>query len=181
MRSFLERRGVMVDGIEFRAQVPVNVRARSEQGKLGNRVATLVARLPLDEPDARRRYLRVLETTRTLKDSKQVRGSELLEALGDWTAKELLAGIVRMTSQGLAFNMTVTNVPGPPFAAYLLDAPMQAIFPVVPLFSNQGVGIALFSYHGRLFWGFNACWDAVPDLHDLVLAVQREFETLRKL
>lgn len=181
MRTFLARRGVAVDDLDFRAQVPVNVRAPREHGKLGNRVATLVARLPVHEPDLRRRYEDVVRTTSALKESKQVRGSELLETLGDWTAKELLAGIVRLTSQGLAFNMTVTNVPGPQEKAYLLDAPMHAIFPVVPLFSNQGVGIALFSYDGRLFWGFHACWDAVPDLHDLVLAVQAEFEALRKL
>ncbi|HSJ96198.1 MAG TPA: wax ester/triacylglycerol synthase family O-acyltransferase, partial [Myxococcota bacterium] len=181
MRSFLARRGVAVDELDFRAQVPVNVRAPRERGRLGNRVATLVARLPVHEPDPRRRYQEVLRTTRALKGSKQVRGSELLETLGDWTAKELLAGIVRMTSQGLAFNMTVTNVPGPNVPAYLLDSQMQAIYPVVPLFSNQCLGIALFSYDGRLFWGFHACWDSVPDLHDLVGGVQAEFAALRAL
>jgi len=181
MRTFLARRGVAVDELDFRAQVPVNVRAESERGKLGNRVATLVARLPVHEPDRRRRYDDVVRTTSQLKDSKQVQGSELLETLGDWTAKELLAGIVRMTSQGLAFNMTVTNVPGPQQEVFLLEAPMRAIYPVVPLFSHQGAGIALFSYHGRLYWGFHADWDAVPDLHDLVLAVESEFEALQAL
>ena len=34
---------------------------------------------------------------------------------------------------------------------------------------------------GTLFWGFNSDWDAVPDLHDLVEMVQREFEILQKL
>jgi WS/DGAT/MGAT family acyltransferase len=181
MRGFLVRRGVAVDDLDFRAQVPVNVRAPRERGRLGNRVATLVARLPVHEPDRRRRYDAVLRTTSALKESKQVRGSELLERLGDWTGKELLAGIVRMTSQGLAFNMTVTNVPGPSVPAYLLDAPMQAIYPVVPLFPSQCLGIALFSYAGRLFWGFHACWDAVPDLHDVVQGVESEFAALRAL
>ena len=40
------------------------------------------------------------------------------------------------------------------------------------------LGIALFSYDGRLFWGFNADWDAVPDLHELVGAVDEEFRLL---
>lgn len=181
MRTFLARRGVEVDELDFRAQVPVNVRASRERGRLGNRVATLVVRLPVHEPDPLRRHRDVVHTTEELKHSRQVQGGELLGALGDWTAKELLAGILRMTTRGLAFNMTVTNVPGPQVPAYLLEAPMQAIYPVVPLFTHQGVGIALFSYHGRLFWGFHADWDLVPDLHDLVLAVQAEFETLRKL
>jgi hypothetical protein len=31
---------------------------------------------------------------------------------------------------------------------------------------------------GRLFWGFNADWDAVPDLHELVAAIDAEFRLL---
>jgi WS/DGAT C-terminal domain len=48
----------------------------------------------------------------------------------------------------------------------------------VPIFHYQALGIALFSYDGRLFWGFNADWDAVPDLHDLVGLVDDEFRRL---
>ena len=58
---------------------------------------------------------------------------------------------------------------------------MREIYPLVPLFTNQALGIARFSYHGGLFWGFNADWDAVPDLHDLVGAVEAEFSALRQL
>jgi WS/DGAT/MGAT family acyltransferase len=181
MRRFLQGRGVDPGGLEFRVQVPVNVRAELQRRKLGNRVATLVVPLPVGEPEARRRHERVLEATDRLKHSGQVGGSELLEELADWTTTELLAGIVRLTSQRLAFNMTVTNVPGPQVPAYLLGARMQAIYPVVPLFARQAVGIALFSYDGGLFWGFHADWDAVPDLHDLVQAVDDEFATLRRL
>jgi len=181
MRDFLARRGVAVDALDFRVQVPVDVRAAGQRGRLGNRVGTLIVPLPVSEPDRARRHRAVVRATRALKGSKQVRGSELLEALGDWTTQELLAGLLRRTSEGLAFNMTVTNVPGPQAPAYLLEAPMQAIYPVVPLFSHQAVGIALFSYDGRLFSGFCADWDAVPDLHDLVLAVEAEFEALCKL
>ena len=45
---------------------------------------------------------------------------------------------------------------------------------------GQALGIAMLGYDGGLFWGFNADWDAVPDLHDLVLDVEQGFETLRK-
>jgi hypothetical protein len=44
----------------------------------------------------------------------------------------------------------------------------------VPLFEKQGLGVALFSYDGQLTWGFNADWDVLPDLHDLVIAVSAE-------
>jgi hypothetical protein len=109
------------------------------------------------------------------------RGTELLERISDWTAKEVLAGLALLTARALAYNVVVTNVPGPQFPVYLLGARMLEVYPLVPLFTGQGLGIALFSYEGSLFWGFNADWDALPDLHDLVLAVDAEFETLRKL
>ena len=75
----------------------------------------------------------------------------------------------------------MTNIPGPPFTVGLLGARMTEIYPLVPLFSNQALGIALFSYDGGLFWGFNSDWDAMPDLHDFVGALQSEFALLRSL
>jgi hypothetical protein len=53
-------------------------------------------------------------------------------------------------------------VPGPPIPLYLLEAPLRETYPMVPLFANQALGFALFSYAGSLFWGLNADWDAVP-------------------
>ncbi len=50
----------------------------------------------------------------------------------------------------------------------------------MPLFTNQALGIALFSYDGGLFWGLNADWDAVPDLHEFVDFLGEELELLRK-
>ena len=58
---------------------------------------------------------------------------------------------------------------------------MLSCYPLVPLFANQALGIALFSYAGRLHWGFNADWDAMPDLHDFVLAVERELAIVTSL
>jgi hypothetical protein len=58
---------------------------------------------------------------------------------------------------------------------------MRACYPLVPLFAGQALGIALFSYNGKLHWGFNADWDALPDLHDLVAAVERELAVMRDL
>ena len=75
-------------------------------------------------------------------------------------------------------HMHVGSVPGPQFPVYLLGARMREVYPLVPLFRNQGLGIALFSYDGKLFWGFNADWDAVPDLHDVVEFVAAEFHAL---
>jgi WS/DGAT/MGAT family acyltransferase len=181
LRSFLERRGLAVDELNVHALVPVSVRRSQQRGKLGNRVATLRARLPADERDPARRMARVIEETRRLKHSGAVEGSELLETLSDFTATTLFAQFSRLASATRSYNLTVTNVPGPPQTVRLLGARMREVYPLVPLFAREALGIALFSYDGGLFWGFDADWDALPDLHDLVGAVQEEFERLQKL
>jgi hypothetical protein len=58
---------------------------------------------------------------------------------------------------------------------------MNACYPLVPLYQNQALGIALFSYDGRLWWGFNADWDALPDLHDIVEAIDTEIAAFVRL
>jgi WS/DGAT/MGAT family acyltransferase len=181
MREFLGRRSVSTEGLDFRAMLPVNVRTEDQRGKLGNRVAFLMARLPLHEKDPQARLQAVIETTHELKASSTVAGGELLEEISDWTTGALFAGLSQITALTRSYNMVVTNIPGPQFPVYLAGTTMDEIYPLVPLFSNQGLGIAIFSYNGGLFWGFNADWDAVPDLHDLVSLVDQEFEALSKL
>jgi hypothetical protein len=105
-------------------------------------------------------------------------GAEILTRVTDWTPSTLLALGTRLAHRGLPFNLVVTNVPGPQVPLYLLGARMQEIYPLVPLFARLGLGVALFSYAGRLHWGFNADWDVVPDLHDFVRAIEDSFDEL---
>jgi WS/DGAT/MGAT family acyltransferase len=181
MRQFLQRRGVAVGALDFRAMVPVSVRRESERGQVGNRVVTVAAALPVDERDPARRIARVLEATRRFKTSGIVEGGELLEGLGDLVVSSLIATFSRLAARTRSFNLIVTNVPGPQTPLRMLGAKMEAVYPLVPLFTNQCLGIALFSYDGGLYWGLNADWDAVPDLHELVGLLQQELEVLRKL
>jgi hypothetical protein len=49
----------------------------------------------------------------------------------------------------------------------------------VPLTDYLGLGIVLFSYAGKLCWGFNADWDLVPDLRDFATAIEEAFAELQ--
>jgi hypothetical protein len=57
---------------------------------------------------------------------------------------------------------------------------MTEVYPQVPLAERLGLGIALFSYDGRIHWGFNADWDVVPDLARFVADVGDAFGELRE-
>lgn len=180
LRRFFEKRGTDPNPLSMRALMPVNIRREEEAGALGNRVAFLQVPLPIDEPDPVKRLERVTETTQALKASHQVEGVEWIEAMSDAIAPGLMGSITKLAGLAHPFNVVVTNVPGPPRHAYLLGSRMLATYPLVPLFADQGLGIALVSYAGSLYWGFNSDWESVPDLHDLVEAVQVEFEALGK-
>jgi hypothetical protein len=141
----------------------------------------LVARLPLAERDPQARLARVTQETSGLKRSHQASGVQAIEELSDHTSTTLFMLFARAAAASRPFNLVVTNVPGPQFPVYMLGSPMVACYPLVPLYNNQALGIALFSYNGRLWWGFNADWDALPDLHDIVEAVETEFAALVRL
>jgi hypothetical protein len=147
---------------------------------LGNHVSQLVASLPVDEPDPRKRLQRLIETTTELKGSQLPRATEALEKLFDWTVPSLYGRVVRAGTRFRMHNVLVSNIPGPREPAYLLGARQVDVFPAIPLFQNQSVAIGVFGYERTLCWGFNSDWDAVPDLHELVEAVETDFSLLQK-
>jgi WS/DGAT/MGAT family acyltransferase len=176
--EWLRARDVGVAALDFRALVPMSLRAGTEHHTVGNRVASLVARLPVAERDPVKRLRAVHETTSKLKHSHQALGSEIVEDLSDWVSNALLVEIARVAARQRAYNIVVTNVPGSPVPIELLGARLRAVHPLVPLFGDQAFGVALFSYAGGLFFGLNADRDAVPDLHELALGIEREMESL---
>jgi len=179
--TFLRRRGLDPSALDFRVMVPVNVRDAASRHAVGNRVAMMVVRLPLGERDPVRRLQRTIEETQRVKHSRQAAGVQLLESLSDATFPGIMVEFARLTALARPYNVVVTNVPGPPVPVYVAGARMLECYPLVPLFANQALGIALFSYAGTLHWGFNADWDAVPDLHELVQAVECELAAYREV
>lgn len=179
LSRFLHARGLIPGDLEFRAMIPVNTRTEQQRERMGNQITMTVGRLPLEERDAPRRLQRVIAITTELKRSRQATGVKTIADVSDRTAASLFFGFARLSTSARPYNIVITNVPGPQFQAYFLGSPLHAVYPLVPLNRNQALGIAVFSYNGKLFWGFNADWDAIPDLHDLVAAVETELEGLR--
>jgi WS/DGAT/MGAT family acyltransferase len=179
IRSFLQRnRHMSVEDLDFRVMAPVSVRREDEQDGMGNHVSAWIVRLPIAEPEPLVRLQTIRETTAELKRTRQAQGAEILTEAVAWTGPAFLSLGSRLMSLGQPFNLVVTNVPGPPFPLYLLESRMLEVIPMVPLMGTLTTGIALFSYDGQLYWGVIADRDRVPDLHDLVLALDEAFEEL---
>jgi len=162
VRRFLVRRRVRPDGVEFRVSAPVSVRRDGEKGEMGNHVSAWILELPIAERDPRKQLEAIHEATQDLKSSKQALGVEMMMAVAEWSPGVLLSLGARAASGPI--NMIVTNVPGPQFPLYMTGARLLESFPQVPLLEGTGVGVALFSYDGKIFWGFNGDYTSMPDL-----------------
>jgi diacylglycerol O-acyltransferase len=174
----LRRRGQNTDGLELKAMVPVSVRQDVERGALGNRVAAMMAPLPVwcQEPVARLDLVR--EQLKGLKSGGQAVGAQVLTELSGFAPATIMGQASRLMSRQRFFNLVVTNVPGPQFPLYLLGRRMLDPFPMVPLASGQGVGVALLSYDGRINFGLVGDYDLLWDLDDLARDVEEALAEL---
>ena len=76
--------------------VPISVRAESERGALGNKVAAMYAPLPIGLEDPIARYRAVHEAMRGLKESGQAVGADVLTSLADFAPPTILSQAARL-------------------------------------------------------------------------------------
>lgn len=176
VRHYLLRRGVDPKRIDFRVSAPVSMRAKDAQGQMGNHVSSWIVPLPIDRWEPLDWIEQIRETTEELKSSRQALGFETLMNVAEYAPAGLLALGARAASGPV--NMIVTNVPGPQFPLYTLGARMLEMQPLVPLLDGTGLGIALFSYDGKLHVGLNAEFDLVPDLSTFTALFAQTFMVL---
>jgi diacylglycerol O-acyltransferase len=178
---WMRDRGEDTDGLVLRAMVPVSVRAETQQGALGNRVATMWAPLPVGVQDPAACFAEIHAAMRGLKESGQAVGAETLTQLADFAPPTIMSQAARLQARQRFFNLVVTNVPGPQFPLYLLGRRMLGLYPVVPLALRQALGIAIMSYNGRLGFGLLADFDALPDLDDIAAHLEAAIDDLARV
>ncbi len=183
LRRTLARMGDDVDHIRsFRALVPVDLRPRTGEAGLGNHIALLLAELPVSEPDARARLSRVRENVDELKHcSHEIEGTAFLERVGDLAGPNLVSLTFTLAMRLRAFNVVVTNMAGPPVPAYLARSRVESVYPLVPLFSHQALGVAWLGYDGWLHLGLHADSEVVTELAAVTGDFVAAFEELAAL
>ncbi len=172
LRSWLLDRGALPDR-PLIAQVPVALRSAHDSGA-GTRVGAMFASLAthLDDPADRLRAIH--DSTASAKAVRRELDEAHLVNLTDTTPPALIDLAARTYCRlGLeehgppAFNLIVSNVPGPPVDLYVLGHRIDALIPMGPLLYGSGLNVTVVSHAGRLDVGLMACPDLVADLDDL--------------
>jgi len=166
LARWLHRRGVRTQGVELRGCVPVSIRAEGEQGALGNRITMMMCPLPVYVDDPVQRLRVVSEAMRGLKESKQALGAEAIAGLQDFAPPTVFAQASRLNFSSRAYNLLVTNVPGPQFPIYLLGRELEELVPIPFLAPEKALAVAIMSYDGGVAIGLMGDYDAFAELED---------------
>ena len=155
------------------ALVPVSVRTEDERGELGNRISTVFVDLPL-EGEPLDRVREISAAMDEVKGSAQVRAGALIVGATGLVPPIVSSLAVRAMSGPRMFNLVVSNVPGPQQTFYLAGVPLLEVFPAVPLNPrNQALSIGIVSYDGGVRFGLLADHDALPDLDEAAVGLQK--------
>jgi diacylglycerol O-acyltransferase len=156
------------------AMVPMSVRTESEKGSHGNRVSAMLASLATDVEDPVERLKVISEGMRSAKEQEQLIGAATLTDWTEFTFPALVGRASRLISSMRvfdrvrpAFNVTISNVPGPPFPLFLAGARLVGFYPLGPVAEGVGLNMTVMSYCGMVYFGLNACRETVPRLADL--------------
>ncbi|HEX4866568.1 MAG TPA: wax ester/triacylglycerol synthase family O-acyltransferase [Acidimicrobiales bacterium] len=184
LRRYLEDRGEELDG-PLVAMVPVSVRTADQKGAMGNQVSSTLTSLGTDIEDAFERLKVIHEVTSEAKAQQQAIGADTLQQWSEFAAPALLGRAARLyTRMNWAnahrplFNVTISNVPGPPFPLYSAGARMLASYPVGPIFDGGGLNMTVMSYLDQLDFGLLACPDLVDDVWDIADDLHAELDAL---
>jgi len=148
---------------------PVNLRRGNQQEGVGNQVSFLPVALPMDVPDPVQMLRIVATRTDTMKRGKAADlvalAASCIAAAPPLLQALFWKGITQITLPLPLFNIICTNVgelsPVPLFAA---GRRMIAYYPQVPTGYELGIGCAVQSYDGKLFFGLSGDALAAPDV-----------------
>jgi WS/DGAT/MGAT family acyltransferase len=167
--------------VGLKAMVPVSVRGDDEDDDLGNRITFAFIDLPAHVFSPLRRLEAVQKQTRAFKRSGRPAGTQaLVGALGVLPVALRKRAAQVMASQR-AYNLVVSNIPGPPCPVYVLGARLEEAYPVVPLSDRHALSIGIFSYERHLHFGLYADPSVLPEVGELAGSISIAFRSLERV
>jgi len=162
------------------AMAPISVRG-DEQGT-GNQVSGMLVNLATDLDDALER----LENIKLNTQRSKIHASALpVDKITEFLPSETLAAAARVYTRTRLggthrpfFNVTITNVPGPPIPIYVAGARVHSAFGMAPILDGLGLILVVLSYDGRLSIGISSCQQIVPDPEYLAECFEQSFTEL---
>jgi diacylglycerol O-acyltransferase / wax synthase len=158
-------------GTPLVATVPVSVHDRSDRHG-HNQTTWMFCRLETQISDPAERLRAIAEGNSAAKDHVAAMGPTLLQ---DWTqlTGQTMFGVAMKLLPLIplpdhpAYNLILSNVPGPQNQLYFLGCEVKAMYPLGPLLAGSGLNITVMSLNDELGVGIISCPDLLPNLWEL--------------
>ncbi len=175
VRSYLHDRGETPS--RLKTMVPVSLRDGAA-ADLGNRISFVFVELPCDEPSPLRRLEEVRLAMTKRKEAGEPRGAEQALDAVSFVPHPVQHAVSHAVASARAYNLTVSNIPGPRQPLWMAGCPLEEAYPVVPLADRHAVSIGFTTVAERGFFGIYADRKSLPDAQALAGAVERSLEEL---
>lgn len=152
------------------AMVPVNVRPKDDPGG-GNAVGAILASLATNVEDPRASLDAIIASTKRSKAQLQGMSKSAIMQYSALVLAPLMLSFIPGAAGRFrpAFNVVISNVPGPETPLYLRGWKLDEMYPLSIPFHGYGLNITVQSYAGSLNFGFTGCRDTVPHLQRLAV------------
>jgi WS/DGAT/MGAT family acyltransferase len=163
----------------LKTMVPVSVRGDDAAEELGNRISFVFVELPCDEADPVRRLAHVKMAMDERKEGGEPEGAQAMLDAVAYAPRTIQHVVSRAAASARAFNLVVSNIPGPPVPLFMLGCELEEVYPVVPLADRHAVSIGLTTVNDQAFFGVYADRDSLPDADELAAAIGESIDELR--
>jgi len=168
------------------AMAPVSVRSESDRNTMGNKVAGMFVSTGSHIADPAKRLAHVQASSAQSKALTNAIGArQMTNAMQFIPGALMVAGTRFAAESGLAnvqnpaYNVTITNVPGPQVPLYSMGAKLLTMIGYGPLTHGIGLMFPVSSYNGEFTISFTACREIVPDPRFLEQCIDESFAEMR--
>jgi diacylglycerol O-acyltransferase / wax synthase len=165
--------------LDLKVAVPVSLRGADTQG-WGNRISFAAIDLPVESASPLRRVSSVHEQTQRFKEADRAASTDTAINSLLFLPGPLRTPIARLAASARAFNLTISNVPGPRTPLYLLGAELDEGYLLAPLTPGHALSIAFFPYRYQVFFAGYADPEALPEVGALPDALEAEMVELTR-
>lgn len=149
------------------ALVPVSL--REDDSAQGNQIGMILASLGTHIADPADRLRHIQATADNAKSRlKHMSKEEIINYTALTLAPSGIHMLTGMAPKLRAFNVTISNVPGPKDPLYWNGAKMSGMYPVSIPVDDMALNITLVSYTDQLEFGFTACRRTLPSMQRLL-------------
>lgn len=179
LRRYMIQKGADVEGLSFRAAMPVNIRPPEKMEELGNEFGIVYPTLPVGIEDPIERLKIVHDRMEEIKSTPEAFAAfGILTGIGISPA-EAQTRLVDVF--GSKASVVMTNVPGPQVPLYIAGKELDGLMAWVPQAGRVSLGLSIISYNQKVYVGVISDEGLVPDPDAVLSGFYEEFDVLKEL